>query len=86
LWIVLPESCCWPASSQILPGQFPAIVAPQKSNFSTDGSVPFPFRFGSSFNVRAFPQPASNIPLADTTVPAADYSVSEDPPRAYWCC
>jgi hypothetical protein len=59
--------------------QFPPIVAPQKSNFSTAGSVPFPFLFGSSFNVRAFPQPASNIPLADTTVPAADYNVSEDP-------
>ena len=59
--------------------QFPAIVAPQKLNFSTDGSVPFPFLFGSSFNVRAFPQPASNIPLADTTVPAAGYNVSDDP-------
>jgi hypothetical protein len=76
--------------------QFPAIVAPQSLNFSTDGSVPFPFLVGSSFNVRAFPQPASNIPLADTTVPAADIvsiipdpitglvTVTVDPARPSW--
>jgi hypothetical protein len=59
--------------------------------------APLPFGFGgSTFNIRAFPQPASNIPLADTDIPLADIaSVTVDPvttlvtvttttPRASW--
>ena len=85
---------------EVLPPDYeiPAIFAPSSFQLSDEigGSVPFPFGYGASFNIRAFPQPATNIPLADTSVPAADviafaqdpYSnlvtIQVAPPRASW--
>ncbi len=61
---------------------FPAITAPDTSFEPVEfgGPTPTPFAFGASFNIRAFPQPASNIPLADTSVLAVEIiSVTQDP-------
>jgi len=86
--------------TEVLPPdyQIPAIFAPTSFNLTEEigGTVPLPFSVGAAFNIRAFPQPASNIPLADTAVPAADVaSETQDPysnivtittltPRASW--
>jgi len=44
------------------------------------GLTPFPFIAGSSFTIRAFPQAATNIPLAATHVPAAEIvGITNDP-------
>jgi len=61
--------------------ELPAVFAPNGQLISEEfgGPTPLPFPFGSSYNIRAFPQPATSI-VPDVAIPASDIvGVTQDP-------
>lgn len=75
--------------------EMPSIIATTFIS-SADDPATVPFRFIAPLDIRAFPQPFSGIPVADTSVPTSDVlSITADPatglvtittatPRASW--